>query len=471
MVGAAQYLDEEIDWVLSAVVGKKKQSYIQTHFKDKFGRSLNHNQIRYIKNKYGKDPRFKYEFLSSLLLRNIPPYLPFIRGDICMVKANATLLVIYSSPLVNTRAPRIVTSPKLGVPSEQEDEGEPGNGVDFGSFSEAGPSTYVGERQSELKDEAMAVIQTKRKRRADDPGDVRERYVLFNNSRYFDLKSIISNLGISRNPRLIKKITGPQRPELQPDQAATPELASRAVEYETPPQQWNTANLQLSASHVHSVSPPNAPPTASLADNYHDPLHAGVHDGTQQSNPLQFHSTSTGIGWTPSVSLSTWGIVNSPVFTSVSSSATPSALVHPPTTMDHLYHPAAQNHMLLQTPATTQYQLQMPPSHLAALSVSQLSPPMPGVALSPYRCHQEQQHDQLLQSEQELHSHIKASSTPVFPNLVISEMEGHPCLDHDLSRTAYQLVPSFQVMPIQPAFYEHAAELSTLAAGDVREHH
>lgn len=67
MVGAAQYLDDEIDWVLSAVVGKKKQSYIQTHFHEKFGRHLNHNQIRYIKNKYGKDPRFKY--VSSLLPR------------------------------------------------------------------------------------------------------------------------------------------------------------------------------------------------------------------------------------------------------------------------------------------------------------------------------------------------------------------------------------------------------------------
>lgn len=62
MVGAAQYQDNEIEWVLSAVVTKKKQSYIQAHFKEKFGRELNHNQIRYIKNKYGKDPRFKYGY-------------------------------------------------------------------------------------------------------------------------------------------------------------------------------------------------------------------------------------------------------------------------------------------------------------------------------------------------------------------------------------------------------------------------
>lgn len=78
MVGAAQYLDEEIDWVLSAVVGKKKQSYIQTHFKDKFGRSLNHNQIRYIKNKYGKDPRFKYVLSLPPLSHDEVPSLSII---------------------------------------------------------------------------------------------------------------------------------------------------------------------------------------------------------------------------------------------------------------------------------------------------------------------------------------------------------------------------------------------------------
>lgn len=78
MVGAAQYQDKEIDWVLSAVVSKKKQSYIQTHFKEKFGRALNHNQIRYIKNKYGKDPRFKYDSLPFSFLKLQPRWYPLL---------------------------------------------------------------------------------------------------------------------------------------------------------------------------------------------------------------------------------------------------------------------------------------------------------------------------------------------------------------------------------------------------------
>jgi hypothetical protein len=70
MVGSTQYQDNEIEWVLSAVVTKKKQLYIQTQFREKFGRALNHNQIRYIKNKYGKDPRFKYVYPPFSILNS-----------------------------------------------------------------------------------------------------------------------------------------------------------------------------------------------------------------------------------------------------------------------------------------------------------------------------------------------------------------------------------------------------------------
>lgn len=59
MVGSAQYTDKEINWVLTAVVNKHKVAYIQVNFELEFGRPLNNNQVRYIKNKYGKDPRFK----------------------------------------------------------------------------------------------------------------------------------------------------------------------------------------------------------------------------------------------------------------------------------------------------------------------------------------------------------------------------------------------------------------------------
>ncbi|KAK5992783.1 hypothetical protein PT974_06199 [Cladobotryum mycophilum] len=87
MVGSAQYRDEEIGWVLNAVVARKNQEYIQHNFEELFGRPLNHNQIRYIKNKYGKDPKF-------------------------------------NSPLVNIRSSRTATSPPASVlgAGDQEDD-------------------------------------------------------------------------------------------------------------------------------------------------------------------------------------------------------------------------------------------------------------------------------------------------------------------------------------------------------------
>ncbi|KAJ4862850.1 hypothetical protein T069G_03804 [Trichoderma breve] len=391
MVGAAQYLDEEIDWVLSAVVGKKKQSYIQTNFKDKFGRSLNHNQIRYIKNKYGKDPRF-------------------------------------NSPLVNTRAPRIATSPKPGDLGEQEGEEEKGNEIDFRSLKEDRPSLNTRKRQDESKDEAVAMIRAKRKRGADDSGPGRSRF--------------------------IKKIIGPQRPQLQRDRA------SKIVEHETPPQQWNTLDLQLSTSHVHSAS---TPPT-SLGHGYHDTqyLHTEAHDSTQQPMLSQFHNISTSVGWAPSVPLTTWDAGDSPVFTSVNHIMNPSALTYPASTMEQLYcHPAEQTHTLPQTP-TIQYQPQLvqPPS------VSPFSPLIPSITPYPYHSYQEQQYHQPSQREQHLQFRLEAPENPDFTSLAISEVEGHPSLD------TLSGVPSFQEMPIEPASSQGVAELSTLnlAAGDVDVH-
>ncbi|KAL7939589.1 hypothetical protein V8C35DRAFT_275397 [Trichoderma chlorosporum] len=389
MVGAAQYLDEEIDWVLSAVVGKKKQSYIQTHFKDKFGRSLNHNQIRYIKNKYGKDPRFK-----------------------------------------------IATSPKPGGVSDLGDETEQGNHIDFGSPSEVGPSKAVEKRQSEQKDEVAAVARVKRKRGLEDSGDGRSR--------------------------LVKKIVGSQRLELQRER-----VPSKTVELETSLHQWNTLDLQPSTSHAY----PPSTTVASHADEFLDTLYVAAHDGAQQSTPVQVHNTSTGIGWAPSVSLSTWMAANSPVFTSVSENVVPSALVLPTATVEQLYHrPAAQTNMLLQTPVTTQYQLQLPQPCLATSSISPFSILTPSAAPSPFHNYQEQQPYELSQIKQELHSPIEAPEAHVFPNLAISGVEGYPYPD-SLSNVAFPLVPSFQEMPIEPASCHGVSEPPTLATDDVREHH
>ncbi|KAL7908734.1 hypothetical protein GGI35DRAFT_493717 [Trichoderma velutinum] len=374
MVGAAQYLDEEIDWVLSAVVGKKKQSYIQTHFKDKFGRSLNHNQIRYIKNKYGKDPRF-------------------------------------NSPLVNTRAPRIATSPKPGDPGEQEGEDEQGDDIDFDGPRKDGPSLNIGERQGELKDGAVAMIRAKRKRGADDSGDGR--------------------------PRFIKKITGPQRPELRRDRA------SKTVEYETPPQQWNTLDHQLAtSSNVLSAS---TPPTSS-GHGYNDTQQTAAHYSIQQPMLSRYQNSGTSIGWTQSVPLSTWEN-DSPVFTSVNYSMNPPTL-----TYEQLYPAPAE-----QTHAFPKQLL------LAAPPVSPFPSFTPNVTPHIYQSYQEEPYHQ---------PSFEAPENPDFPNLATSEVQGHLPID-TLSSVSFPLVPSFQEMPIEPASSQGVAELSTLtfAAGDVHEHY
>lgn len=84
----------------------------------------------------------------------------------------------FSSPLVNTRAPRIATSPKPGDPGEQEGEDEQGKEIDLGSPREDGPSINTRKRQDESKDGAVAMIRAKRKRGADDSGSGRPRYDL-----------------------------------------------------------------------------------------------------------------------------------------------------------------------------------------------------------------------------------------------------------------------------------------------------
>lgn len=58
MTGISQYKSKEVEFVLKSIVRKAKPAQIMQDFSLQFGRSLNPNQIRYIKNKYGKDPRF-----------------------------------------------------------------------------------------------------------------------------------------------------------------------------------------------------------------------------------------------------------------------------------------------------------------------------------------------------------------------------------------------------------------------------
>lgn len=242
----------------------------------------------------------------------------------------------------------------------------------------------------------------------------------------------------------------------------------KTVEYETPPQQWNALDLQLSTSHINSTS---TPPT-SLGHGYHDTqyLHTEAYDSTRQQTLSQCHDISTSIGWTPSVSLTTWGD-DSPVFTNVSHSMNPSALVYPTSTMEQLYHHLAEHTQTLPQTPTIQYQPQLvqPPP------VSSFSPHIPNITPYPYHSYQEQQYHQTPQRQHDLQLHFEAPENPEnpeFPNFAISEVEGQPALDTLSSVIPFPLTPNFQEMPIEPASSQGvAAEPLTLAAGDVDEHH
>lgn len=439
MVGAAQYLDDEIDWVLSAVVGKKKQSYIQTHFHEKFGRHLNHNQIRYIKNKYGKDPRF-------------------------------------NSPLVNARPPRVAVSPKLGGGGggggrkEHNDEGEQDdeNDVNLRSPSRAGPSSQhkVGERRRELKDEAATTTtpRMKRKRSVDESSDLSER--------------------------LVKRITGPQRADSRPEAAASRESTPRAAQGRTPLQQWkrstNTTGLQPSSLGVQSSSPL----ALSLADNYFDTtLQTGGHSNLpaqQQLDTLPFlHTTDM---WTAPVQpQDTWPAGNLAALPSGGDSAVPDAYMSvypalPATTMEDLYRPVEQTAGIMsQMPVTTQYQLQMPSNQPMPYSTLQFSPALPDLAPSPFQHHVEQQ--QLQHPSQRTHSgqhhqypvdassfsHLPVSETQATPNLGNNNNNNNNSNNHSV--ITYQPMPTFQELSTGTPSAQHITNLPILTVGGVAENH
>lgn len=231
---------------------------------------------------------------------------------------------------------------------------------------------------------------------------------------------------------------------------------SKTVEYETPPQQWNALDLQLSTSHIPSTTP-------LLAHGYHHTQypHTEAHDSTQQPMLSQFHNSSTSVGWTPSVPLSTWK-TDSPMFTSVNDSMKPSALTYTTPKIELLYrHSAEQPQTLPQIP-TIQYQ----PQQVQPPSVSSFSPLIPNIMPYPYHSYHEQQHHQPPQREQDVYLHLEAPQNPEFPDVDISEVED------TLSGVPFQLTPNFQEMPIEPASSQGIAELPTLtlAAGDVHEH-
>ncbi|KAL6892748.1 hypothetical protein HDV57DRAFT_523559 [Trichoderma longibrachiatum] len=407
MVGAAQYLDDEIDWVLSAVVGKKKQSYIQTHFHEKFGRHLNHNQIRYIKNKYGKDPRF-------------------------------------NSPLVNARPPRVAVSPKPGGLAEKKDEGEQDDEdeVNLGVFSRAGPSSTnkVGERRRELRDEAAtATLSTrmKRKKSVDESSDLGER--------------------------LVKKITGSQRADSQRETTATPEPGSRAAQSKQQPplQQWKSSSRAAGLQQSSAMRIPSSSPLAlSLADNYFDTLQTGDRGNLPAQQPpdaLQFLQTSD--HWIAPVPRGTCTAGNAASFPSASDNGAPDAYmsIYPAlpttTTMEDLYRPIDQaGSIMSQMPVTAQYQLQMPSNQQTTFSASHFPPALPDLAPPPFQHYLEQQQlqhpSQLIRSGHHQQYHVEASIVQSFPQMAVSETQATPNLgSNNLSNWSQMTPPSPYDLP------------------------
>ncbi|KYK54667.1 hypothetical protein DCS_06627 [Drechmeria coniospora] len=65
MVGAPTYTDQEISFVLEKVLGKATNLAIRNGFERRFGRPLSASQLRYLKGKYGKDPRFNSPLVNN----------------------------------------------------------------------------------------------------------------------------------------------------------------------------------------------------------------------------------------------------------------------------------------------------------------------------------------------------------------------------------------------------------------------
>ncbi|EFY87759.1 hypothetical protein J3458_019972 [Metarhizium acridum] len=58
MAGSQQYKNVEIHYVLKAIHMRMPSDWVRMRFEQRFNRKLSENQVRYLKNKYGRDPRF-----------------------------------------------------------------------------------------------------------------------------------------------------------------------------------------------------------------------------------------------------------------------------------------------------------------------------------------------------------------------------------------------------------------------------
>ena len=72
MTGKPVYKPEEIRFALDLMLQDLFNEEISQAFQERFDRELTDNQIRYLRNKYGKDPDYGYVVSSSASLLDHP---------------------------------------------------------------------------------------------------------------------------------------------------------------------------------------------------------------------------------------------------------------------------------------------------------------------------------------------------------------------------------------------------------------
>lgn len=112
--------------------------------------------------------------------------------------------------------------------------------------------------------------------------------------------------------------------------------------------------------------------------------------------------------------------------------------------------------MMFQSPTPAQHQLRQPSSQLVEQQVSQFSPAIRSPSSSPYEEHQEQ-HQQLLQQEQQLYSHADVGTISTLLGSGISDLESALHVQN-LSGVAPQIIPSFQEVPIESTRHQNGTK-------------
>jgi hypothetical protein len=261
---------------------------------------------------------------------------------------------------------------------------------------------------------------------------------------------------------LIKQTTKSQRLKSSPQQGAISEPIFQDYQGRAffPQQSTSDAHLTLPHTHTH----PSLTTLASLEDRGHDSIYGEIFHGFQypQTFPL-LHSTNTDIGWAPSIPVDDhyWEAArNNQVFTSITGGAGSSAMT-PASPSPTTNQRQSTGYMMFQSPAVAQCQLSLPSSQVTTQQVSQFSPNASGLSLSSCAEHQEQ-HQQLLQQEQQFHSHMDMSITSTLAGPEMSNPETETYVQ-GLIGVAPQLIPSFQEVPIESTCPQHGMIRSNLA--------